>query len=49
MTDPAYPAPHRMTLDDLDPKSATTDALTEVPAHRAMAGDSVAGGRVVHD
>ena len=27
MTDPPYPAPHRLTLDDLDPESATTDAL----------------------
>ena len=27
MTDPAYPAPYRLTLDDLDPESATTDAL----------------------
>ena len=27
MTDPAYPAPHRLTIDDLDPESATTDAL----------------------
>jgi hypothetical protein len=27
MTDPAYPAPHRLTLDDLDPESATTDRL----------------------
>ena len=36
MTDPAYPAPHRLTLDDLDPKSATTDALIAmVRSHRA--------------
>ncbi len=27
MTDPADPAPHRPTLDDLDPESATTDRL----------------------
>lgn len=27
MTDPAYPAPHRLTVDDLNPESATTDAL----------------------
>jgi hypothetical protein len=27
MTDPAYPAPHRLTLDDLDLESATTEAL----------------------
>jgi hypothetical protein len=27
MTDPAYPAPPRPTLDDLDPESATTDRL----------------------
>ena len=27
MTDPAYPAPHRPTLDDLDPESVTTDRL----------------------
>ena len=35
MTDPAYPAPHRLTLDDLDPESATTDRLVEmVRSHR---------------
>ena len=35
MTDPAYPAPHRLTLDDLDPESATTDALiARVRSHR---------------
>ena len=35
MTDPAYPAPHRLTLDDLDPESATTEALiTMVRQHR---------------
>lgn len=27
MTDPAYPAPHRLTVDDLDPESVTTDRL----------------------
>jgi len=27
MTDPAYPLPHRPTIDDLDPENATTDAL----------------------
>ena len=27
MTDPLYPAPPRLTLDDLDPESATTDRL----------------------
>ena len=27
MTDHAYPAPHRQTLADLDPESATTDRL----------------------
>jgi len=27
MTDPAYPLPHRLTVDDLDPETATTDAL----------------------
>ncbi|MCC9000844.1 MAG: hypothetical protein LM522_15370 [Candidatus Contendobacter sp.] len=27
MTNSAYPAPHRQTLDDLDPESATTDRL----------------------
>lgn len=27
MTDSAYPTPHRQTVDDLDPESATTDAL----------------------
>lgn len=30
MTDPAYPTPHRLTLDDLDPESATTDRLIAV-------------------
>ena len=36
MTDPAYPAPHRPTLDDLDPESATTDRLIAlVRSHRA--------------
>ena len=35
MTDPAYPAPHRLTLDDLNPESATTDALiARVRSHR---------------
>ena len=35
MTDPAYPAPHRLTLDDLDPESATTDRLIAmVRSHR---------------
>jgi hypothetical protein len=35
MTDPAYPAPHRLTLDDLNPESATTDALIAmVRSHR---------------
>ena len=35
MTDPAYPAPPRATLDDLDPDSATTDALVAmVRRHR---------------
>jgi hypothetical protein len=35
MTDPAYPAPHRLTVDDLDPESATTDALIAlVRSHR---------------
>lgn len=27
MTDPAYPAPHRPTIEDLDPEMATTDRL----------------------
>jgi hypothetical protein len=27
MTDPVYPAPHRLTVDDLDPETATTDTL----------------------
>jgi hypothetical protein len=27
MTDSDYPTPHRQTIDDLDPESATTDAL----------------------
>ncbi|MFO1419496.1 MAG: hypothetical protein U1F59_00755 [Candidatus Competibacteraceae bacterium] len=36
MTDPAYPAPPRPTLDDLDPESATTDRLIAlVRSHRA--------------
>ncbi len=35
MTDPAYPAPHRLTVDDLDPESATTDRLIAlVRSHR---------------
>ena len=35
MTDPLYPAPHRQTLDDLDPESATTDRLIAMAhAHR---------------
>jgi hypothetical protein len=35
MTDSAYPAPHRLTLDDLDPESATTDRLIAiVRSHR---------------
>jgi hypothetical protein len=35
MTDPAYPAPHRLTLADLDPESATTDRLIAmVRSHR---------------
>jgi len=35
MTDSAYPAPHRQTLDDLDPESATTDRLIAlVRSHR---------------
>ena len=35
MTDPAYPAPHRLTLDDLDPESATTDRrVALVRSHR---------------
>ena len=35
MTDPAYPAPHCLTLDDLDPESATTDRLIAiVRSHR---------------
>ena len=36
MTDPLYPAPPRLTLDDLDPESATTDRLIAmVRSHRA--------------
>jgi len=36
MTDPAYPAPHRLTVDDLNPEQATTDALVAmVRRHRA--------------
>jgi DUF1680 family protein len=35
MIDPAYPAPPRQTLDDLDPESATTDRLIAmVRSHR---------------
>lgn len=35
MTDSDYPAPHRPTVDDLDPESATTDALIAmVRSHR---------------
>jgi hypothetical protein len=35
MTNPVYPAPHRQTLDDLDPESATTDRLIAmVRSHR---------------
>ncbi|HPE71450.1 MAG TPA: hypothetical protein PK018_04620 [Candidatus Competibacter sp.] len=35
MTDFAYPAPHRPTVDDLDPQRATTDALVAmVRQHR---------------
>ena len=35
MTDPAYPAPPRPTLDDLDPETATTDQLVAlVRSHR---------------
>ena len=35
MTDPAYPAPPRPTLADLDPESATTDRLIAmVRSHR---------------
>ena len=36
MADPAYPTPPRPTLADLDPESATTDALVAmVRGHRA--------------
>ena len=36
MTDLPYPAPPRPTLDDLDPESATTDALVAMArGHRA--------------
>ena len=35
MTHKPYPAPHRRALDDLDPESATTDALVAlVRQHR---------------
>jgi len=35
MTDATYPVPHRPTLADLDPGSATTDALiARVRSHR---------------
>jgi hypothetical protein len=36
MTDKPYPDPHRPTVDDLDPESATTDRLIAmVRSHRA--------------
>ena len=35
MTDKPYPDPHRPTVDDLDPESATTDRLIAmVRSHR---------------
>ena len=35
MTDKPYPDPHRQTIDDLDPESATTDRLIAmVRSHR---------------
>ena len=35
MTDQPYPEPHRPTIDDLDPESATTDRLIAmVRSHR---------------
>jgi hypothetical protein len=35
MTHKPYPTPHRLTLDDLDPESATTDRLIAmVRSHR---------------
>lgn len=35
MSDKPYPDPHRQTIDDLDPESATTDRLiTLVRSHR---------------
>ncbi len=35
MTDKPYPDPHRLTVDDLDPESATTDRLIAmVRSHR---------------
>ena len=38
MSDSSYPLPRRPTLDDLDPESATTDALVAiVRSHRESA------------
>jgi hypothetical protein len=46
MTDKPYPDPHRQTIDDLDPESATTDALIEmVRGHRT--GEDYPTGEVL--
>ena len=46
MTDPAYPAPPRPTLDDLDPESATTDRLIAL-VRRHRAGEEYPTGEVL--
>ena len=46
MTDTPYPALHRPTLDDLDPESATTDALVAM-AHAHRAGEDYPTGKTL--
>ena len=46
MTDPAYPAPPRPTLDDLAPESATTDRLIAL-VRRHRAGEEYPTGEVL--
>jgi len=48
MTDETYPAPPRLTLDDLDPESAITDPMMAMArAHpRAAYPSSWGGGRI---